>query len=111
MALTQFSLIISAADFRAYQAAARTLAKTMGRRRAPTACALMEFNLSQRDAGGIADDYLDSIGWLNGPDRAALTKAAGIAARTGAGSPPGDANATPRLVVRLQTPRNGPRHK
>jgi hypothetical protein len=111
MALTQFSLIISAADFRAYQAAARTLAKTMGRRRAPTACALMEFNLSQRDAGGIADDYLDSIGWLSGPDRGALTKAAGRASRAGADWPRGEASAPTRLVVRLQTPRKVPRPK
>lgn len=111
MALTKFSLMVSAADFRAYQAAARTLAKTLGRRRAPTACALMEFNLSQRDAGGIADDYLDSIGWLNGPDRGALSKAAGMASRAGADLPLGDANATIRLVVRLQTPRNVPRPK
>ena len=58
----QLSLALPAADYRAYVAATRILNRIMGRK-APDALALIQHNLSKRDSTGVADDYLDSIGW------------------------------------------------
>ena len=58
----QLTLALPPADYRAYVAAARILARIMGRK-APDALALIHHNLVKRDPTGVADDYLDSIGW------------------------------------------------
>lgn len=56
------TLTLPSADYRIFQSAARMLRRIIGVT-APTTHALMEANLIGRDAAGLADDYLDSIGW------------------------------------------------
>lgn len=60
--LVHLKLVLSPADYRVYTGAARILTRIMGRD-APDALALIHQNLIQRDATGVADDYLDSIRW------------------------------------------------
>lgn len=49
-------------DYRSFTGAARLLRRIMSRG-APDARTLMAHNLQNRDATGLADDYLDSIRW------------------------------------------------
>ena len=58
------TLPMPAKDHRIYATAARLLARVMGKK-APTVEALLLHDLRGRDAAGVADDYLDSIGWPN----------------------------------------------
>lgn len=58
----QLTLALTAADYRPYVRATRILNRIMGSK-APDALALIQHNLSKRDSTGVADDYLDSIGW------------------------------------------------
>lgn len=53
---------LPAKDYSIYVSAARLLVRIMGRK-APTVAVLVLHDLCGRDATGIADDYLDSIGW------------------------------------------------
>ncbi len=56
------------ADYRVFVSAARRLRRIMGRQ-APDVLALIRFNLHDRDATGLADDYLDAIRWPNSEGR------------------------------------------
>ena len=58
----QLSLPLPRADYRVFVTAVRLLRRVMGRK-APDALALIQSNLRDRDATGLADDYLDSIRW------------------------------------------------
>ena len=55
-------------DYRAFVSAARQLRRIMGHN-APDVQTLIQFNLHDRDATGIADDYLDAIRWPNSAGR------------------------------------------
>ena len=50
-------------DRRSFVSAACILRRLMGKK-APTALKLIQHNLTERDPDGIADDYLDCIGFL-----------------------------------------------
>lgn len=56
------------ADYRVFVSATRRLRRIMGRH-APDVLALIQFNLHDRDATGLADDYLDAIRWPNSEGR------------------------------------------
>ena len=58
----QVTLALLSRDYRSFVAAARLLVRIMGAH-APTLPALIELQLKGRDATGVADDYLDSVGW------------------------------------------------
>src|SRR5580700_9488834 len=58
----QITVMLAPAGFRAYTQAVRILARIMGAE-APDVAALIQAQLSGRDPTGVADDYLDSIGW------------------------------------------------
>lgn len=58
----QLHVPLPAADHRIYLAAVRRLRRVMGRK-APDLPRLIQYNLQGRDATGLADDYLDSVGW------------------------------------------------
>jgi len=58
----QFTVELPPADYRVYAKAARILSRIMGAQ-APTVIALIQAQLGGRDPTGVADDYLDSIGW------------------------------------------------
>ena len=60
--LIRISLPLSAVDYRVYVSAVRKLKRIMGRQ-APDILSLIRSNLHDRDAAGVADDYLDSIRW------------------------------------------------
>ena len=60
--LIPLTVALPQGDYRVYAAAARILARIMGRK-APDALALIQHQLVKRDSTGIADDYLDSVGW------------------------------------------------
>ncbi len=49
-------------DHRIYLAARRILVRLMGAK-APDVIGLIQHNLRGRDATGLADDYLDGVGW------------------------------------------------
>ncbi len=58
----QIDVLLSVSDYRSYVRAARLIAR-IKKADAPTAVTLIEALLAGRDATGVADDYLDSIGW------------------------------------------------
>ena len=57
-----------AADYRIFVSATRQLRRIMGRN-APDVTELIVFNLQNRDATGLADDYLDAIRWPSSAGR------------------------------------------
>lgn len=61
-------------DHRTFVAATRILSGVMGRK-APTTLTLIQRNLTGRDPEGIADDYLDFIGWSDGVISRAASRA------------------------------------
>lgn len=52
-------------DHRTFVSATRILRRVMGKK-APSTLTLIQRNLTGRDSEGIADDYLDFIGWSDG---------------------------------------------
>ncbi len=58
----RITIIFDAADYRIFVSAARQLRRIMGSN-APDVTALIGFNLQDRDATGLADDYLDAMRW------------------------------------------------
>ncbi len=58
----QLIIALPPSDYRVYVAAARLLARIMGAQ-APSVAVLIETQLSHHDPTGVADDYLDLIGW------------------------------------------------
>jgi len=61
----QLKLPLSAADYLVFVLATRILRRVMGRK-APTTLVLIQRNLTERDANGVADDYLEWVGWPQG---------------------------------------------
>lgn len=61
----QLKLPLTAADYRVFVLATRILRRVMGRK-APTTLVLIQRNLTERDADGVADDYLEWVGWPQG---------------------------------------------
>ncbi|MBL9217557.1 MAG: hypothetical protein JNG82_03655 [Opitutaceae bacterium] len=61
----QLNLPLPAADYRVFVLATRILRRVMGRK-APTTLVLILRNLTERNANGVADDYLDWVGWPQG---------------------------------------------
>jgi len=61
----QLKLPLSAADYRVFVLATRILRRVMGRK-APTTRVLIQRNLTERDPNGVADDYLEWVGWPQG---------------------------------------------
>lgn len=61
----QLKLPLPAADYRVFVLATRILRRVMGRK-APTTLVLIQRNLTERDANGVADDYLEWVGWPQG---------------------------------------------
>lgn len=53
---------LSTVDYRAFTSAARQLRRAIGSS-APSALTLIQFNLQNRDAIGLTDDYLDAVRW------------------------------------------------
>lgn len=49
-------------DYRVFLAARRILIRVMGDK-APDTIRLIQNNLTERDAIGLADEYLDAVGW------------------------------------------------
>jgi len=64
----KIKLLIPSSEYRAYEQAARILTRLMGRS-APSVEQLIQTQLTGRDATGVADDYLDLIGWPPGRGR------------------------------------------
>ncbi len=58
----QLKLPIPAADYRVFVGTSRILRRIMGHK-APTALGLIQHTLTGRDARGLADEYLDTVGW------------------------------------------------
>lgn len=56
------SLTVPLRDRRSFVVASRLLRRVMGPE-APNVTTLMEHNLKRRDAVGLAEDYLSSVGW------------------------------------------------
>lgn len=69
----QLTIPIPAKDHRIYVSATRLLLRILGRK-APTVATLILHDLRGRDATGIADDYLDSIGWPRASGRVVLLR-------------------------------------
>lgn len=61
----QLKLPLPAVDYRVFVLATRILRRVMGRK-APTTLVLIQRNLTERDANGVADDYLEWVGWPQG---------------------------------------------
>lgn len=61
----QLKLPLSATDYRVFVLATRILRRVMGRK-APTTLVLIQRNLTERSANGVADDYLEWVGWPQG---------------------------------------------
>lgn len=61
----QLKLPLPAADYRVFVLATRILRRVMGRK-APTTLTLIQRNLTERSANGVADDYLEWVGWPHG---------------------------------------------
>jgi len=61
----QLKLPLPAADYRVFVVATRILRRVMGRK-APTTLVLIQRNLTERDANGVADDFLEWVGWPQG---------------------------------------------
>ena len=61
----QLKLPLPAADYRVFVLATRILRRVMGRK-APTTLVLIQRNLTERSANGVADDYLEWVGWPQG---------------------------------------------
>lgn len=53
---------LPARDYRVFLAACRILVRILGAK-APDAIGLFQHNLRGRDATGLADEYLDAVGW------------------------------------------------
>lgn len=53
---------LTPSEYRPFVCAAHRLRRILGAR-APKACTLIQANLRGRDARGLAEDYLDVIGW------------------------------------------------
>src|ERR1035437_6359473 len=66
--LIRISLAFAPADYRVFVTAVRQLRRIMGRN-APDVLTLIQFNLHDRDATGVADDYLDAMRWPNAAGR------------------------------------------
>ena len=64
----RITILFDAADYRIFVSATRQLRRIMGRN-APDVTALIVFNLQDRDATGLADDYLDAIRWPSSAGR------------------------------------------
>jgi hypothetical protein len=64
-------------DFNAYADASIRLRKVMGKK-APNVIILMEHTLRCRDAGGLAEDFLESIGWPVAPHKEPAREARSI---------------------------------
>jgi hypothetical protein len=64
----RITILFDAADYRIFVSATRQLRRIMGRN-APDVTALIGFNLQDRDATGLADDYLDAIRWPSSAGR------------------------------------------
>ena len=64
----RITVLLPTSDYRAYIRATQILARVMGAE-APDVLALIQFNLHDRDANGVADDYLDAIRWPNSAGR------------------------------------------
>jgi hypothetical protein len=60
--LIERRVCLSPKDHRSFVTATRRLRNLMGRA-APSVVRLMEHNLSNRDAVGLAEDFLSSVGW------------------------------------------------
>jgi len=58
----QLTVSLSTKDRHAYLVARRALRRVMGAQ-APDIATLVEHNLRGRDASGLAQDYLSSVGW------------------------------------------------
>lgn len=61
----QLKFPLPAADYRVFVLAARILRRVMGRK-APTTLVLIQRNLTERTPNGVADDYLEWVGWPQG---------------------------------------------
>ena len=64
----RIAIYFDPADYRIFVNAARQLRQIMGAE-APAVAALIRFNLQDRDATGLADDYLDAIQWPSAAGR------------------------------------------
>ena len=60
-------------DHRTFVSATRILGRVMGKK-APSTLTLIQHNLTGRDPEGIAEDYLDFIGWPDGQTSRAAPK-------------------------------------
>ena len=64
--VVQISIALPRSDYATYRAAARQLSRAMGPQ-APTVPELLTHTLLRRDSQGLAEDYLESVGWPLGP--------------------------------------------
>jgi hypothetical protein len=64
----RITILLDATNYRIFVNATRQLRRIMGRN-APDVMTLIVFNLQDRDATGLADDYLDAIRWPNSAGR------------------------------------------
>lgn len=85
-------------DHRVFLAASRFLVRLMGAK-APDAIGLIQQNLRGRDARGLADEYLDTVGWPMAGNRTVSLRRRGkdpVSVRLARGAVP------PRLVLPRQ---------
>ncbi len=96
--LVRLRIALSPADCRVFAAAARILTRIMGAQ-APSVTALIQMQLSGRDPVGIADHYLDSVGWP-------LEKGRAVSLRPSLLNP----RRTGSTKTTSRSPRRSPRH-
>ncbi|MEO6569375.1 MAG: hypothetical protein ABIO94_11485 [Opitutaceae bacterium] len=70
----QLNLALPAADYAAYAGAVAILTRVMGSK-APDVLVLIMHSLRSRDPHGLAEDFLDAIGWL--PTRRGVSRRKG----------------------------------
>jgi hypothetical protein len=71
--LIRITIPFASADYGVFVSAVRQLRRIMGCN-APDVLTLIQFNLHDRDATGIADDFLDAMRWPNSAGRVVLLK-------------------------------------
>ncbi len=71
----KLTVSLPAADYRLYESAARILRRIM-RDQAPDVLMLIQAKLLKQDATGLAEDYLDLVGWPHAERRVILPRRA-----------------------------------
>ena len=73
-AVVHISIALPRCDYAAFRAAVRRLSREMGNQ-TPTVSQLVTHTLLRRDSKGLAEDYLESVGWPLGPGNQTANKA------------------------------------